>query len=93
MVPFLFRCLASLSILNHKSARTVPNGSCRDSNFTQRGSGIFDYVLTLTSVSVAQSLIRRNAIFVSYYHPHPKDDGRLYFQSVHTLLVGGGVPN
>ena len=26
----------------------------------------------------------------NFYHPHPKDDGRLYFQSVHTC--GGGVP-
>ena len=27
---------------------------------------------------------------ILYYRPHPKDDGRLYFQSVHTW--GGGSP-
>ena len=29
---------------------------------------------------------------ISYYRPHPKDDGRLYFQSVHTCN-GEGVPH
>ena len=30
---------------------------------------------------------------LSCYRPHPKDDGRLYFQSVHTSQVrGGGYP-
>ena len=27
------------------------------------------------------------------YRPHPKDDGRLYFQSVHTCGGRGGTPS
>ena len=45
-------------------------------------------VKTLPSLKLRTLLVINCAI---YYHPHPKDDGRLYFQSVHTL--GGGVPN
>ena len=39
---------------------------------------------TVCSESNCQSLC------TYYYRPHPKDDGRLYFQSVHTC---GGVPH
>ena len=43
-------------------------------------------VKTLPSLKLRTLLVINCAI---YYHPHPKDDGRLYFQSVHTL---GGYP-
>ena len=54
--------------------------------------------LIYTSVAI-QFIVRsivvmvsfRDFILVHFYRPHPKDDGRLYFQSVHTCGGEGGT--
>ena len=48
------------------------------------------YNYNFTKLSRSLFLKRIYLWNITYYRPHPKDDGRLYFQSVHTL--GGGTP-
>ena len=50
---------------------------------------VVDSSETIESVPLLRGvLISLNDFIFFYYRPHPKDDGRLYFQSVHTF--GGG---
>ena len=54
----------------------------------------------LSTIYLSYSSFRDKHKISSYYRSHPKDGGRLYFQSVHTCrrghsvpgLAGGGVP-
>ena len=47
------------------------------------------FVAKLWSIFLVST--ERASFWCGFYRPHPKDDGRLYFQSVHTF--GGGVPD
>ena len=39
------------------------------------------------------NIVTSESVGYNFYRPHPKDDGRLYFQSVHTCGGGGGTPS